>query len=102
MYQFLVSFNVQPEHRTDFIHAAQTTGRHSLANEAGSLRFEVLTDEENQNLLYLNEAYADLAAFNKHAEGPYFGAFFAEVSTYAEGPRWLMKGNVESGAAAKA
>ena len=94
MYQFLVSFTVQPKHRDDFIRAAHKTARDSLANEPGSRRFEVIADAENPNLFYLNEVYADLDAFNVHASGPYFGAFFAEASTYAEGPTWLMRGNL--------
>jgi autoinducer 2-degrading protein len=94
VYQFLVSFTVQPEHRDDFVRAARKTGRDSLANEPGSHRFEVIADEENPDLFYLNEAYADVDAFNAHAGGPYFAAFFAEAGTYAEGPTWLMKGNV--------
>lgn len=94
MYQFLVSFTVPPEHRDDFVRAAQQTARDSLANEPGSLRFEVLADEENPDLIYLNEAYADVDAFSTHAGGPYFAAFFAEARTYAQGPTWLMKGNL--------
>ncbi|WP_189153410.1 putative quinol monooxygenase [Lentzea pudingi] len=94
MYQFLVSFTVQPEHREDFVKAARRTAEDSLANEPGSLRFEVIADEENPDLFYLNETYADVDAFNAHASGPYFGAFFAEAGAYAEGPTWLMKGNV--------
>ncbi|MER7812048.1 putative quinol monooxygenase [Streptomyces sp900116325] len=94
MYQFLVSFTVPPEHRDDFVRAAQRTARDSLANEPGSLRFELLADEENPDLFYLNEAYADVDAFNAHASGPHFAAFFAEASTYAQGPTWLMKGNL--------
>jgi len=94
MYQFVVSFTVQPQHREDFVRAAQRTARDSLANEPGSKRFEVIVDEADPNLLYLNEVYADVDAFNTHATGPYFGAFFAEVSTYAEGPLWLMRGNL--------
>ena len=94
MYQFLVSFTVQPDHRDDFVRAAARTGRDSLANEPGSHRFEVIADEEDPNVFYLNEVYADLAAFQAHATGPYFGAFFAEAGAYAEGPTWLMKGTV--------
>jgi (4S)-4-hydroxy-5-phosphonooxypentane-2,3-dione isomerase len=97
VYQFLVSFTVQPQHREDFVRAAQRTARDSLAHEPGAKRFEVVTDEENPELLYLNELYADVEAFNAHATGPYFGAFFAEVSAYAEGPTWLMKGNLVAG-----
>ena len=94
MFQFLVSFNVQPEHRDDFVRTAQKTARDSLANEPGSRRFEVLADEQDPNVFYLNEVYADADAFNAHAGGPYFGAFFAEANTYAEGPNWLMRGNL--------
>ncbi|WP_327400400.1 antibiotic biosynthesis monooxygenase [Streptomyces sp. NBC_01288] len=64
MYQFLVSFTVQPEHRDDFVRAAHRTARDSLANEPGSHRFEVVPDEENPDVLY------------------------------AEGPTWLMRGEL--------
>lgn len=94
MYQFLVSFTVQPEHRDDFLRVARRTATDSLANEPGSQRFEVIADEEKPDLFYLNEVYADVDAFNAHAGGPYFGAFFAEASAYAEGPTWLMRGNL--------
>ncbi|MFD5899257.1 MULTISPECIES: putative quinol monooxygenase [unclassified Streptomyces] len=94
MYQFLVSFTVQPERREDFVRAARKTARESLANEPGSHRFEVIADEADPNLIYLNEVYADADAFNTHATGPYFAEFFADVSAYAEGPTWLMKGNL--------
>ena len=94
MYQFVASFTVQPEHRDDFVRVARTTARDSLANEPGSHRFEVIADEENPDLFYLNEVYADADAFNAHASGPYFGAFFAEARAYADGPTWLMRGNL--------
>ncbi|GIG91618.1 putative quinol monooxygenase [Plantactinospora endophytica] len=94
MYQLLVSFTVQPDHRDDFVRAARKVARDSLANEPGSRRLEVIADEKNPDLFYLDEVYTDAKAFNTHAEGPYFGAFFGEVSGYAEGPTWLMRGNV--------
>ncbi|GAA4557169.1 putative quinol monooxygenase [Planotetraspora kaengkrachanensis] len=94
MYQFLVSFTVQAEHRDDFVRAAKKTARDSLASEPGSHRFEVIADENDPNVFYLNEVYADLDAFDTHASGPYFGAFFAEAGAYAEGPAWLMRGNL--------
>lgn len=65
-----------------------------LAHEPGSHRFEVIADAENPAVFYLNEVYADIAAFETHAAGPYFGAFFAEASAYAEGPTWLMRGTL--------
>lgn len=100
MYQFLVSFTVRPERRDDFVRVARKTAHDSLANEPGSRRFEVIADEENPDVFYLNEVYADADAFAAHANGPYFGAFFAEASAYAEGPTWLMKGNLVTDKAA--
>lgn len=94
MYQFLVSFTVQPEHHDDFLRVARKTARESLANEPGSRRFEVIADEQNPDVFYLNEVYADVDAFRAHADGPYFGAFFAEAGNYAEGPTWLMKSSL--------
>ncbi|MGY4978130.1 putative quinol monooxygenase [Streptomyces sp. 900105755] len=94
MYQFLVSFTVRPDRRDDFVRAARRTARDSLANEPGSHRFEVIADEEDPDVFYLNEVYADLDAFQAHAAGPYFAAFFAEAAGYAEGPTWLMRGNL--------
>ena len=67
MYQFLVSFTVRPDHHDDFVRLAAKTARDSLANEPGSRRFEVIADEENPDVFYLNEVYA-------------------------EGPTWLMRG----------
>ncbi|MET8284661.1 antibiotic biosynthesis monooxygenase [Streptomyces sp. NPDC005132] len=100
MYQLLVSFTVQPDHRDDFVRAARRTARDSLANEPGSHRFEVIADEEDSDVLYLNEVYADVDAFDAHATGPYFAAFFAEAGAYAEGPTWLMRGNLVGAEAA--
>ncbi|WP_440557363.1 putative quinol monooxygenase [Streptomyces sp. SCPE 10] len=94
MYTFLASFTVHPDHRDDFVDIALKTGRDSLANEPGSKDFTVVADEADPNLFYLNETYADEAAFRAHTEGPYFTTFFAEASKYAEGPTWLMKGNI--------
>ncbi|MEA5362816.1 putative quinol monooxygenase [Amycolatopsis sp., V23-08] len=94
VYQFVVSFTVPPSHHEDFVRLAAKTGQNSLAHEPGSHRFEVVADEENPDLFYLNEVYADVDAFNAHAGGPYFTAFFAEASQYAEGPTWLMRGTL--------
>lgn len=96
MFQFVVSFTVKPEHRDHFVQVARKTGRDSLANEPGSLRFEVIADDSDPDVFYLNEAYEDADAFSAHASGPYFAAFFAEASAYGEGPTWLMRGTVVS------
>ncbi|MDO8212087.1 putative quinol monooxygenase [Conexibacter sp. CPCC 206217] len=92
MYHIAVHFDIEPEHREEFIAAALQDGRDSGANEPGTRRFELIVDEENPNRFYLNEAYDDLDAFNVHADGPYFKRFFALIGDYAEGPTWLIRG----------
>ncbi|MFZ4896516.1 putative quinol monooxygenase [Plantibacter sp. Mn2098] len=93
MYHVAVFFDVQPEHRQDFINAAIKDGQDSGANEPGTLRFELIQDETNENRFYLNEGYESAEAFDIHANGQYFAEFFAEISSYVEGPTWLLRGN---------
>ena len=92
MHEFAVAFTVAPERRDDFIKIALQTGREALANEPGTRRFELIADETDRNRFYLSEAYDDVDAFHAHADGPYFRAFFTDVSAYAEGPEWLLQG----------
>jgi (4S)-4-hydroxy-5-phosphonooxypentane-2,3-dione isomerase len=92
MYSIAVYFDVQPEHREDFIAAALEDGRNSGAEEPGTQRFELIVDEQNPNRFYLNEAYDDAEAFNAHANGPHFARFFELIEDYVEGPTWLIKG----------
>ncbi len=92
MYHIAVRWNVKPEHVEDFIAAAQKDGREAGAAEPGTLRFELIADETDPDVYYLNEGYADLDAFNEHADGEYFKAFFAAVEPYAEMTDWLIKG----------
>ncbi len=91
MYHIAVAWDVAPEHRDDFIAASLLDGRESGANEPGTLRFELIADPENVNRFYLNEAYADKAAFEAHGAGQYFKDYFAEVGPYAT-ITWLFKG----------
>jgi (4S)-4-hydroxy-5-phosphonooxypentane-2,3-dione isomerase len=93
VYHIAVYFDVQPEHRDEFIAAALEDGRNSGADEPGTQRFELIVDEENPNRFYLNEGYADAAAFEEHANGPHFARFFEFVNGYADGPTWLIRGN---------
>jgi quinol monooxygenase YgiN len=93
MYNIAVSFKIPREHREDFIAAALKDGHDSGANEPGTIRFELIADESDPDTFYLNEAYADLDAFNVHANGEYFKEFFEAIGAYADGPTWLIKGN---------
>jgi quinol monooxygenase YgiN len=93
MYHVAVYFDVQPEHRQDFINAAVKDGIDSGANEPGTLRFELIQDETDPSRFYLNEGYASAEAFAAHAGGEYLQAFFTAITPYVKGPTWLIKGS---------
>jgi autoinducer 2-degrading protein len=100
MYHIAVTFDVQPEHRDEFIAAALEDGRNSAADEPGTRRFELIVDEQDPNRFYLNEAYDDAAAFDVHAKGPHFARFFELIEDYVDGPTFLIKGTrIEDGTA---
>lgn len=92
MYHIAVSFDVPADRREEFIAAALEDGRNSAADEPGTRRFELITDADDANRFYLNEAYDDEAAFDVHAKGPHFARFFDIIQTFAVGPTWLIKG----------
>ncbi len=97
MYAIVVGLEIKPEHRQDFIKAALRDGHDSSISEPGTRRFELLQDESNPNRFYLGEAYEDKAAFETHANGPYFQAFAAAVSGYyVQKPTWLARGTLIS------
>jgi (4S)-4-hydroxy-5-phosphonooxypentane-2,3-dione isomerase len=96
VYHIAAYFDVPPERRQEFIDAALEDGRNSVANEPGTKRFELIEDKKNPNRLYLNEAYDDKAAFNAHANGPYFKKFFDVIGAFAvEGPRLIEGTRIE-------
>jgi autoinducer 2-degrading protein len=41
-------------------------------NEKETLRFDVLVDAENENAVYVYEAYKDWEAFQAHTKNPHF------------------------------
>jgi autoinducer 2-degrading protein len=92
MYHIASSFDVTPEYHQKFIDAALEDGRESVANEPGTVRFELIRDTEEPNRFYLNEVYENAAAFKVHCEGPYYERFFQVIEGFAAGPKGLIKG----------
>ena len=65
----MLRFDVKPEHRDAFLRAVVEHGRAAAPAEPGTLRFDVLVDEDDPNRIFLYEAYADPAAFATHLAG---------------------------------
>ncbi|MBB6173839.1 autoinducer 2-degrading protein [Nocardiopsis mwathae] len=91
-YHVLVQFDVPPSKREDFVAAGLFDAEGSLANEPGTLRFEVIRDENNPNRFYLDEVYTSREAFEEHCYNPTIEKFYEMVDSYAYGPTFLFKG----------
>jgi len=59
--------------------------RTSLEVEPGCHHFDICTDPERPDHVYLYEIYDDAAAFEAHRQTPHFNAFMAQVSDMVQG-----------------
>ena len=65
----ILRFDVRPEHRDAFVQAVVGHGRAAVPSEPGTLRFDVIVDQDDSNRVFLYEAYADPDAFTAHLAG---------------------------------
>ena len=71
MYVLLLKFQVKPENLDQFIEEILVDASTSVAKEPGCFQFDVSRDEDDPNVIYLYEVYADKAAFEAHLETPH-------------------------------
>ncbi len=72
MFSILVKFQVNTEYKDTLVKALAEDGEGSLKNEPGTLRFDVIQDSSNPNVIFLYESYQDRAAFEIHTQGVYY------------------------------
>ena len=93
MYAVVVTFQIREGEIGAFMPLMLRNARTSMAEEPGCLRFDVCSDPDRPNDVFLYELYTDRAAFDAHLASPHFVAFDAQVAemisakvvrTYAE------------------
>ena len=72
MYVVLVRCHIKSEHLATFKDAILDNARHSVLDEPGCQRFDVVQDDNDPTLIWLYEVYADRAAFETHTTMPHF------------------------------
>jgi quinol monooxygenase YgiN len=72
-------FRVRPQVRTAFLDAALDDARHSLADEAGCRRFDVVCPEGAEDTVLFYEVYDDRTAFDAHLQTPHLKRFQAAM-----------------------
>ncbi len=72
MIALLVTIRIQPQHREAFMEAMLDDARHSVQDEPGCLRFDVLEDVDDPSRIFLYEVYRDEEALEAHRQAPHF------------------------------
>ena len=72
MIALVVTIRIQPPHREAFMEAMLDDARHSVQDEPGCLRFDVLKDLDDPNRIFLYEVYRDEEALEAHRQAPHF------------------------------
>ena len=72
MKALVVSLNVKPDMREQFLAAAQDDSTCSVRDEPGCLRFDVLQDVNDENRYYFYEVYQDDEAIKAHLTMPHY------------------------------
>lgn len=91
-YHILVQFDVLAGKHENFKRASLLDARDSLKDEPGTLRFEIIHDENNLNRFFLYETYESEDAFHQHCSNPAFKTFLETIERYASAPTFLLKG----------
>ncbi len=86
MYALVVTIDIKPGLKEQFVSAMLDDARGSVANEPGCVRFDIIQDEQNPNRIYLYEVYTDRAAFDAHMQTPHFIAWRDRVQDWFASP----------------
>ncbi|MEP3332569.1 putative quinol monooxygenase [Sedimentitalea sp.] len=79
MYAVVVTFRIKSGHISAFLPEMMQNAATSLATEPGCHRFDVCTDEDRPEEVFLYELYEDRAAFQTHLNSRHFVDFDAKV-----------------------
>ena len=77
-----VTNTVKPEHVSEYLEIARYDAAHSLQDEAGCLRFDVIQDRDQPNRFYFYEVYRDQAALEAHRQTPHFKRYLDKAQPW--------------------
>ena len=81
MYVVLNIIRVQKPHLDDFLAALRVHAHHSNA-EPGCIRYDVLQDIDDPQVISLYEVFEDEASFRAHLEYPHYERWMAQSATW--------------------
>ncbi len=87
----LVTIDIKPEHKEQFMEEMLADARGSVTKESGCLRFDIIQDDEDPNRIYLYEVYRDDAAVKAHTQMPHYLRWQEAVKGWFAIPRSLSR-----------
>ena len=79
MFAVVVTFTISPDHMARFMPLMRGNAKSSLKEELGCRQFDVCTDPDRPNEVFLYELYDDEAAFAIHLASEHYARFQAAV-----------------------
>jgi quinol monooxygenase YgiN len=80
MYAVCVNFKLKPGIAADFLPLMLANAQTSLRDEPNCHQFDVSSDTNNPDAVFLYELYTNRAAFDAHLASPHFKTFDAAVT----------------------
>ncbi len=68
MYVIIAPVKINPGYEAEFIDGMRSQAQGFVNDEPGCVRFDVIQDSGDPNLIWLYEVYKDEAAFQQHAQ----------------------------------
>jgi len=81
MFAVTVTFQIKDKKMAEFVPAMIENARTSLADEEECHRFDVCTDRDRPDEVFLYELYTNRAAFDDHLQSAHFKAFDSAVAS---------------------
>ena len=80
-----VKVRVKADQKKRFLEAIEADALGSERDEPGCLQFNVLQDEQDENIYYFYEVYKDMAALEAHRAAPHY-AIWRDAADTLDGP----------------
>lgn len=93
MYVVVVLCQVHEEHVAAFAEASLDNARHSVLDEPGCQRFDVVQETEDPTRIWLYEIYDDRAAFEQHLTMPHYHRWRGNVGDWFRVPAQVSFAN---------
>ena len=78
MFIILVPIRIEKGYKESYLEALKINANTSVKTEPGVMRFDIIQDARDRDVIWLYEVYKDEKAFSSHRATPHFNKFYNE------------------------